>query len=74
MKNKLTCYAKLLTERFTENGCTLLKQSSFENNIIIDLKRNNLDTLIIERIVMSSHCRYRLEITKENIKILLYEE
>ena len=74
MKNKLTCYAKLLTERFTENGCTLIKQSSFENNIIIDFKRNNVATNVIDRIMINSHCRYRLELGKEVIKILLYEE
>lgn len=74
MKNKLTCYAKLLIERFAENGCTLIKQSSFENNIIINFKRNNIATNIVDHIMINSHCRYRLELGKENIKILLYEE
>ena len=74
MRNRLTCCAKLLKERFTENGCMFISQKNISEMLILDFHRNNLDNKVIERIMMNCICKYRLEISKDDIKILLYEE
>lgn len=74
MRNRLTCCARLLKERFTENGCMFISQKNISGMLVLDFHRNNLDNKIIEHIIMNCICKYRLEISKDDIKILLYEE
>ena len=74
MSKRLLSYAKILKERLNEKGCTFSIQKISEFGIIQEYYRNGIDSKIIEHVVNSISCQYRLELGKDIIKIFLYQE
>ena len=74
MNKRLLCYAKLLKEKLTDIGCMFIIQKCSEFGIIQEYHRNNQDSKIIEHLVDSINCQYRLELGKDIIKIFLFQE
>ena len=74
MNKRLLSYAKLLKDKLTENNCMFIIQKCSEFGIIQEYHRNNQDSKIIEHLVDSINCRYRLELGKDIIKIFLFQE
>ena len=74
MSKRLLCYAKLLRDKLTENKCTFIIQKISEFGIIQEYHKNNQDSKIIEHLVDSINCQYRLELGKDIIKIFLFQE
>ena len=75
MKNRLACYARLFRMKMDEAGCTFIKQNAtVGKNLIMEFNRNDVPNDIIEKILKTVHFQYRLEIGKDIIKVLLFEE
>ena len=74
MNKRLTCCAKLLKDKLTENSCTFIIQKGSEFGIIQEYHRNNTDSKIIEKVVSNIPCQYRLELGKDIVKVFLFME
>ena len=74
MNKRLLCCAKLLKDKLTEIGSMFIIQRCSEFGIVQEYHRNNIDSKIIEHVVSSIPCQYRLELGKDIIKVFLFQE